>query len=602
MKKVLAEYIWIDGTEPTPGLRSKTKIIELSDFEILATPAEKMMGTEVVPPIWTFDGSSTNQADGSKSDVILKPVRVFPDPFRGLESYLVMCETFNADGSPNSSNHRQKLRQILGQHQDLEPWVGFEQEYFLMKNGKPVGWPETGFPAPQFPYYCGVGGDKVAGRELVEAHLRACLQAGIGITGINAEVALGQWEFQCFAKDLLEASDMLWVARWLLYRIAERFGLSVELHPKPISGDWNGSGMHTNFSTKPMREGLGNYSGLDIIKSKCHVIGLPYNISKHLAVYGADNHLRLTGKHETCSINEFRFGVSDRGASIRIPLQVAEDGYGYFEDRRPAANADPYQVAAVILETITEVSSGGLAPEDPMLSQTGIMMPVEFETSQFPEVLVVTEGDKTIEQLRAEGEWDEHPPQYAMGVILSPPKYPPGTVLVQHGETAEDLMLNSLAGYTSLLRRTNVPSEIIVSESGTIEARLLERIESHFPETSEEILEALRILVQEIKVEGPQIEEWADLTWVPEQGLLLTVKELPSACYLNQSPRNVVCCIPDEKPCDCLSEKEDKKKDSSAISEELLKAEDLVEPDPLLEGFLKVVDKVVAFIDNLKKD
>ena len=338
---IRAEYIWIDGTEPTPKVRSKTKVFALEESDSRDFP------------VWCFDGSSTGQADGSKSDVILKPVRHFIDPTRGPNSYLVMCETFNADGSPNSTNHRAKLRETEEKYRALDSWVGFEQEYVFLKEGRPLGWPAGGYPPPQGPFYCGVGADEVFGREIVEKHLQACIDAGLGITGINAEVMPGQWEFQMFAKSVLEASDMLWVARWLLYRIAEDFGVCATLYPKPVSGDWNGSGMHTNFSTIQMREGVGEGTyvrGLDFINSACEAIGR--KIPEHLAVYGVDNDKRLTGKHETCSINEFRYGVSDRGASIRIPLQVSLDGKGYLEDRRPAANADPYQVAEVLLSTV----------------------------------------------------------------------------------------------------------------------------------------------------------------------------------------------------------------------------------------------------------
>lgn len=347
MPVVRVEYIWIDGTQPTPKLRSKTKVINLP-FAV-----EQM---NFPFPDWSFDGSSTGQADGSKSDVILKPVRHFKDPTRpgpGNNAYIVMCETFNADGSPNSTNYRAKLRETEEKYSALESWVGFEQEYVFLKEGRILGWPAGGYPPPQGPFYCGVGADEVFGRQIVETHLKACIDAGLGITGINAEVMPGQWEFQIFAQSTLEASDMLWVARWLLYRIAEDFGVSATLYPKPVSGDWNGSGLHTNFSTIQMREGVGGgeyVKGTDFIEAACAAIGR--KIPEHLAVYGVDNDKRLTGKHETCDINEFRYGVSDRGASIRIPLQVAQDGKGYLEDRRPAANADPYQVAEVLSATI----------------------------------------------------------------------------------------------------------------------------------------------------------------------------------------------------------------------------------------------------------
>lgn len=368
--KATVEYIWLDGTNPTPQLRSKTRIVELSPTlktTVLSCP-EKL-------PEWGFDGSSTGQADGHKSDVILRPVAVFQDPLRKDTdaAYLAMCETFNADGSPNSTNHRIGLREALSKGLYAEAWVGFEQEYFLCKDDAPLGWvrsfSEVGYfgrvleklaeqvidyvlPEPQGPFYCGVGAGKVAGRDIAEKHLAACLKAGIGITGINSEVAIGQWEFQVFHQNLMVAGDHLWVARWLLHRIAEDHGVSVNLHPKPFSGDVNGSGLHTNFSTKMTREGGPDGSGMDYIIRACEAIGK--RIPQHLEVYGVDNHLRLTGKHETCSISEFRYGVSDRGASIRIPLHVAQAKAGYFEDRRPASNADPYRVAKVILETISE--------------------------------------------------------------------------------------------------------------------------------------------------------------------------------------------------------------------------------------------------------
>lgn len=345
MRIMRAEYIWIDGTMPTPKLRSKTKIFESTHFD-------NGLDKDIFPT-WSFDGSSTGQADGHNSDVILKPVRVFKDPLRGEDSYLVMCETFNADGSPNSTNHRAKLRETNEKYLALEAWIGFEQEYVFLKEGRPLGWPAGGYPPPQGPFYCGVGADEVYGRSIVEKHLQACIKAELGVTGINAEVMPGQWEFQVFAKSALEAADKLWVARWLLYRIAEEFGVSATLYPKPVTGDWNGSGLHTNFSTVQMREGVGGgeyVKGMDFIDSACAAIGR--RIPEHLAVYGVDNDKRLTGKHETCNINEFKYGISDRGASIRIPLQVAQDGKGYFEDRRPAANADPYQVAEIISATV----------------------------------------------------------------------------------------------------------------------------------------------------------------------------------------------------------------------------------------------------------
>ena len=333
MSKVKIEYIWMDGHEPTQKLRSKTKIIEgpvnsLSDI-----------------PDWGFDGSSTMQAAGEDSDCMLNPVCYIQDPIREGDNLLVMCEVMNADGSVHVSNTRAHLRSVAEQYADQDSWFGIEQEYTFFQGRVPLGWPEGGYPAPQGPFYCGVGADEVYGRDIVEEHLELCIDAGLDISGINAEVMPGQWEYQVGPLGPLDAADQLWLSRWLLYRIAEDYGVSATLHPKPVKGDWNGAGAHTNFSTKSMRaEG-----GLKVIEAACEALGNKHD--DHIAIYGAHNEERLTGLHETCSIQDFRYGVSDRGASIRIPMQTANDGYGYLEDRRPSANMDPYKVCAALIET-----------------------------------------------------------------------------------------------------------------------------------------------------------------------------------------------------------------------------------------------------------
>lgn len=330
----MAEYIWLDGVNPTAHLRSKTKILgsavqNLSDI-----------------PEWGFDGSSTQQAEGKFSDCLLRPVRVAPDPIRGNQHMLVLCEVFNADGSVHPSNTRAALRALAEKYQAEECWFGIEQEYTLFKGIRPLAWQETGEPGPQGPYYCGVGADKIYGRPLVEAHMRAALTAGLTLFGINSEVMPGQWEFQIGPAGPLEVGDEMWLSRWLLERLGEDFGITVILAPKPVPGDWNGAGAHTNFSTKAMRSA----GGIKVIEAACEKFKAKH--AEHIAVYGEHNEERLTGKHETCSINEFRYGVSDRGASIRIPMATANAGMGYLEDRRPAANMDPYQVCARIMETV----------------------------------------------------------------------------------------------------------------------------------------------------------------------------------------------------------------------------------------------------------
>jgi len=336
MSKSKLEYIWLDGYTPTQELRSKTKIIDNFDGKLESCP------------MWSFDGSSTNQAEGNSSDCLLKPVAIFPDPDRP-DGWLVMNEVLNADGTPHLSNHRAKI-----DDDDEDFWFGFEQEYFLMntETDLPLGFPRGGFPGPQGQYYCSVGGRYTWGREFVEEHLDACLEAGINVEGINQEVAPGQWEFQTFAKGAKRAGDILWVARYLLNRITEKYGYYIELHPKPVPGDWNGSGMHTNFSNSLMR----NAGSREIYEQICEAFRPVTN--EHIEVYGAYNDQRLTGFHETQHIQEFSYGISDRGASIRIPIATVESGWkGYLEDRRPASNANPYQVAQRIIETVKSVST-----------------------------------------------------------------------------------------------------------------------------------------------------------------------------------------------------------------------------------------------------
>jgi glutamine synthetase len=325
------EYIWLDGYEPTQSLRSKTQI--KSDFG----------GTLEECPLWSFDGSSTEQADGADSDCLLKPVAIFPDPGRH-DAYLVMTEVLNADGSAHASNGRATIEE-----DDDDYWFGFEQEYFLwdVMTDLPPGFPTGGFPRAQGPFYCSVGANNTFGRDCVEEHLDTCLEAGLNVEGINAEVAAGQWEYQIFAKGAKRSGDEIWVARYLLERIGEKYGYAINLHPKPLGNtDWNGSGMHANFSNSAMRD-----SGDESVFTKiCEAFS--GEIDRHISVYGADNDQRLTGAHETQAIDQFSYGVSDRGASIRIPVGTIEDGWkGRLEDRRPASNADPYKVAAAIIKT-----------------------------------------------------------------------------------------------------------------------------------------------------------------------------------------------------------------------------------------------------------
>lgn len=329
--KVQAEYIWIDGLNE---LRSKTKTLDNVPKSIDDLPE------------WNFDGSSTEQAPGHDSDIILIPVAIFADPFRKGHNKLVLCETYNPDGTPNRTNYRHSAKKVMDAHADAHPWFGIEQEYTLFDvDGQVLGWPKGGFPGPQGPYYCGVGAKKVFGRDVVEAHYKACLYAGVTISGVNAEVMPGQWEFQVGPCEGIDMGDHLWMARYLLNRVSEDFGIVVSLSPKPIPGDWNGAGCHTNYSTAAMRaEG-----GIKAIEEAINKMSLRH--AEHIAVYGDDNDKRLTGRHETGHIGTFSYGVANRGASIRIPRHVAAQGKGYLEDRRPASNIDPYRVTHIVVES-----------------------------------------------------------------------------------------------------------------------------------------------------------------------------------------------------------------------------------------------------------
>ncbi|HTX20614.1 MAG TPA: glutamine synthetase beta-grasp domain-containing protein [Candidatus Aquilonibacter sp.] len=341
MAKYKLEYIWLDGYEPVANLRSKTKILDFKSPPKLDDV-----------PWWNFDGSSTRQAEGKTSDCMLKPVAVYPDTTR-RDAALVMCEVYMPDSkTPHPSNSRATILD------DPDAWFGFEQEYFFWKDGAPLGFPPGGYPYPQGEYYTGVGYRNVGclARELVEKHIDLCLDCGINIEGINSEVAKGQWEFQIFGKGSRTAADQMWTARYLMTRLCEPYGIDINWHCKPLGKDvdWNGSGMHTNFSTKYMREvgGKEYFEGLMAAFDKYK--------NEHIAVYGPDNHLRLTGLHETQSIDKFNYGVGNRGASVRLPQTFIPNGYrGYLEDRRPNSQGDPYKIASRILQTVATVPMNG---------------------------------------------------------------------------------------------------------------------------------------------------------------------------------------------------------------------------------------------------
>lgn len=331
-----AEYIWIGGSGQDIRCKTKTlttKPTSIKDF-----------------PIWNFDGSSTLQAPGRDSEVYIVPVQFYPDPFRPTEgNYLVLCEAVLPDGknTPIPTNTRRKCAEVMERAKEHVPWFGIEQEFTLFdRDGvTPLGWPKFGYPGPQGPYYCSIGTQNAYGRQIVEALYKCCMYAGVQISGINGEVMPGQWEYQVGPCVGIDSGDQVWLARYLLTRVCEDFGVIVSYDPKPIPGDWNGAGCHTNFSTKAMRED----KGWDVIMEAINRLEKKHD--EHIAVYGTGNERRLTGHHETAPITKFSSGVANRGASIRIPRTTKFDGKGYFEDRRPASNMDPYLVTGKIVMT-----------------------------------------------------------------------------------------------------------------------------------------------------------------------------------------------------------------------------------------------------------
>ncbi len=330
MKSVL-EYVWIGGSGE---LRSKTKVIDAFDGRLESIP------------IWNYDGSSTGQAvnDGSDTEITLKPVKIVPDPFRrGVcpSNYLVLCSTYKTDGTPALNNNRDLAEQIFSKKMHLKPWYGLEQEYFMI-DGLQNKWP---YITTQNDWYCGVGEKQPLERVIAEEHLSHCLYSGLSISGINAEVAPYQWEYQIGPCEGIDAADQHILSRYILERVGEKYGIEITYKPK-INQEINGSGCHTNFSTEETRC---SNTGLETIYRYIDKLSLAH--LSHIAIYGEGNSARLTGHHETSSIDKFSYGVGTRNTSVRIPNQVFKDKCGYFEDRRPAANIDPYLVTSKIFQT-----------------------------------------------------------------------------------------------------------------------------------------------------------------------------------------------------------------------------------------------------------
>ena len=339
--KTIVEYVWIDINNK---LRSKTRVIN----ELIYNSDNSNLG---IIPKWNFDGSSTGQASGFDSEITIIPRAIFYNPFgysfmTNCMCLLVLCDTYNKVGDPLPSNTRYHANKLFNEKLEEEPWFGLEQEYFIEDNNLKNN--IINFK-PQGDYYCGVGNNNAIYRTIAEQHLNYCIMAGVKIAGINAEVAPQQWEYQIGICKGIEAGDHLWMARYILERISEEYNVSINLLPKPLKGDWNGSGCHTNYSTLNMREGTDNKSGLEYINDA--IIKLSENHDEHMKVYGSGNEERMTGEYETADFNKFTDGIANRGASVRRGHDTIKNQKGYFEDRRPSSNCDPYSVTSIIFET-----------------------------------------------------------------------------------------------------------------------------------------------------------------------------------------------------------------------------------------------------------
>ena len=319
------EYIWLGGSNE---FRSKVRIMdELPDF----------------PPVWNYDGSSTGQATTETSQCTLIPVRTYTD--RKNPTYIyVLCDT-------------PERRQMTSIQDTLDMWVGFEQEFFIwdLVMDRSIG--SYGNMPPQGPYYCGV--EAIAGYDYCRKHTvadllrlteliaRRCCDIGCELTGYNLEVAPGQTEIQVMSRSALKACDDLMMMRFMAHRVLIAERCKPVWDPKPLGPEWNGTGLHTNISTGATRcEG-----GIRAIHEYMDLLSQKH--AEHLTVYGSGNETRLTGRHETSSMNIFTWSVGGRHTSVRIPSEVSLAGCGYFEDRRPAGNANPYLIAERILRTLT---------------------------------------------------------------------------------------------------------------------------------------------------------------------------------------------------------------------------------------------------------
>lgn len=339
---VFCTYVFVDGT--LERTRCKTRTL---DFE--PKSAEEC-------PEWTFCALASYQWPdaGPKSEAYLSPVALFRDPFLKGRNKLVLCEVLQHDRSPMKTNTRRSCLNAMNKAKDQQPWFGIEQEYVVTeKDGHPVDWPRDAKHKIKAlgPYCYGVGADVTSGRYISDAHYKACTYAGVKMAGTNCEGVLSQWEYQVGPLEGVDAADHLWMSRYILDRVAEDFGVLVSLDPMPYPpGNWLGSAMHTNFSTKAMRSD----GGVSAIRAA--IEKLKSNADADLAKYDTArvkrNKLRVGSGMYTTPLEQFTADECSKEVSVRIPRTVVDAGKGYLEERRPGGNADPYTVCETIVRTV----------------------------------------------------------------------------------------------------------------------------------------------------------------------------------------------------------------------------------------------------------
>lgn len=324
--KSRAIYIWIGANN---RLRWKIKTVPIDKRDMLKLKAY---------PWWNYDGSSTGQAEGENTEVRLKPVRVYPFPYKDDADVMILCETYNVDNTVHRDNERYHALERFKAGEYKRPWFGNEVEYFIVKNGDNMNDLLT------TTHYCGFDECRAHCKRVALEHYNACLNANLEISGMNAEVTRGQWEFQIGPCEAIKSGDHTYVALFLLIWVAEYHGCKVIVNESKPYENVNGSGCHINYSDIDTRFN----DNANILVQKINKLGERHD--HHMSIYG-DNSKRLTGTHETSRPDVFSFGTGTRDTSVRVPTNTKK----YFEDRRPASNIDYYKVTSSIYESVNNV-------------------------------------------------------------------------------------------------------------------------------------------------------------------------------------------------------------------------------------------------------